>query len=327
MSVLVEMAVPLFIFAATLCRFVEDPAWSDPTGQLKKLLEYRQMKGDSEMDKLDATYSPILNQLIHGCPEKAQKSLVERFRRIVGTIVHPAEPVSRSSLASLLNIDSQQIEGQLSSLHSVLSVPSSAESPIRMLHFSFRNFLIAPEKRHTDPFWVERRKLTRWSWPNALKECPNRGFFKKIYATCRAKGHYELRSMAEFLDDAMRFIRKNISVIDQASLQLYASALIFTPKEVQLGINISIKSLVGFRDYQLWDPATGILRQTLDGHSDSVWGVAFSPDGKLVASGSYDETVKLWDPATGTLRQTLVGHSGWVGAVAFSPDGKFLETD
>ncbi|KAF5015220.1 hypothetical protein F66182_13526 [Fusarium sp. NRRL 66182] len=71
MSVLVEMAIPLFIFAATLCRFVEDPRWSDPIGQLKKVLEYQNMKSDSEMDKLHATYSPILNQLIHGCPEKS----------------------------------------------------------------------------------------------------------------------------------------------------------------------------------------------------------------------------------------------------------------
>jgi hypothetical protein len=79
LSVLVKMAIPLFIFAATLCRFVEDPVWSDPSGQLKKVLEYRRMGIDSEMDKLDATYSPILNQLIYGKPEKAQKSLVERF--------------------------------------------------------------------------------------------------------------------------------------------------------------------------------------------------------------------------------------------------------
>jgi hypothetical protein len=186
MSVLVEMAVPLFIFAATLCRFVEDLAWADPTGQLKKLLEYRNMKGDSEMDKLDATYSPILNQLIDGRSEKAQKSLVERFRRIVGTIIHLAEPLSRSSLASLLSINSQQIEGQLSSLHSVLSVPLSADSPIRMLHLSFRDFLVNPEKHHL--FWVDEKDthkiimakcLERLSQPECLQEnmcnLPNHG--------------------------------------------------------------------------------------------------------------------------------------------------------
>jgi WD40 repeat protein len=75
---------------------------------------------------------------------------------------------------------------------------------------------------------------------------------------------------------------------------------------------------------KLWDPATGTLQQTLEGHSASVVAVAFSPDGNLVASGSNDKTIKLWDPATGTLQQTLEGHSNRVWAVAFSPDGKLV---
>ena len=66
------------------------------------------------------------------------------------------------------------------------------------------------------------------------------------------------------------------------------------------------------------------LLQTLEGHLDSVYAVAFSPDSKLLASGSHDNTVKLWDVATGALQQTLEGHSYSVIAVAFSPDSKLL---
>jgi WD40 repeat protein/tRNA A-37 threonylcarbamoyl transferase component Bud32 len=62
----------------------------------------------------------------------------------------------------------------------------------------------------------------------------------------------------------------------------------------------------------------------LKGHTGLVWGVAFSPDGDSLASGSDDATIRLWDPKLGVLKRKLEGHTSQVRALTFSPDGKSL---
>jgi len=68
----------------------------------------------------------------------------------------------------------------------------------------------------------------------------------------------------------------------------------------------------------------GVNEHRLEGHSKSVSSVAFSPDGKTLASASYDNTIKVWNLQSEKPIATLAGHSSSVYSVAFSPDGKTL---
>jgi WD40 repeat protein len=66
------------------------------------------------------------------------------------------------------------------------------------------------------------------------------------------------------------------------------------------------------------------FEHSMAGHTKRVNSLAFSPDGRTIASGSRDETVRLWDTLTGDGIGTLMGHDDLVDRVAFSPNGKFL---
>jgi WD40 repeat protein len=77
--------------------------------------------------------------------------------------------------------------------------------------------------------------------------------------------------------------------------------------------------------HHLWRQYCG-EQSRLRGHKGPVTAVSFSPDDRLIASGSTDSTIKLWDAVSGKHVRALVGHAGGVTALDFSPDGKRLAT-
>ncbi|CAP61990.1 uncharacterized protein PODANS_5_1230 [Podospora anserina S mat+] len=382
---LVKMAVPLFIFAATVCRFIRDPAWCDPGDQLAKILEYQSGTQQSEIDKLDATYRPVLDRLLVGS-EESKRSLLYEFRMVVGPIVLLAEPLPTCSLARLLGIQEKVVIRRLEPLHSVLSVPDSPTSPVRMFHLSFHDFLVDPNKQGTNSFWIDRcathekiairclellsgylkKDICDLRMPGTARadiessvidsHLPSDVRYACLYwvyhvqqSSSRISDNHQVYTFLErhflhwlealsllgkvstsvgmirdlqgllspgisstisaFLHDATRFILNFRQIIDICPLQTYTSAIIFAPmKSIIRGI---------FCGYiPEWIPVLPIVDlewnaclQTLEGHSDSVTAVAFSPDGATLASASYDATVRLWDVATGEHRRTLRGHS------------------
>lgn len=81
-------------------------------------------------------------------------------------------------------------------------------------------------------------------------------------------------------------------------------------------------------DLRIWNPVTAELELTVNtGHTNTIWYLAYSPDGRILATASLDGTVRLFDTTSWRLvGQPLAGHTGWVMRVTFSPDGTMLAT-
>ena len=152
---LATMAVPLFIFAATACRFIADRKYGNPERQLIKVLS---SQTKSHGSSLAETYLLVLSQQITGLNKQEEKETLQEFCDIVGPIIVLATPLSTSALAQVLSIPGPVIDDRLALLHSVFRVPQSADSPVRLLHLSFRDFLVDSDKRKDNIFWIDERQ-------------------------------------------------------------------------------------------------------------------------------------------------------------------------
>ncbi len=172
---LVNMAIPLFIFAATVCRYVGDKR-DNPKKRLDIVLQYKTAKQFSQLDKM---YLLILNQSLDEEDELDKGRWTSEFQEIVGSIVVLENPLPITPLAHLFNIPKEDIRCRLDLLHSLLYIPVDEDVPIRLLHLSFRDFLLDRQKCGKSPFWVNEKEthkslaskcLKLLSSPNGLRQ-------------------------------------------------------------------------------------------------------------------------------------------------------------
>jgi WD40 repeat protein len=100
------------------------------------------------------------------------------------------------------------------------------------------------------------------------------------------------------------------------------NALVFSSDGSQLFAAGGQPALSG--EVRQWNIPDGKLVRSFVGHKDALYSMALSPDGKTLATGSYDQKIKLWNVETGKEIRTLSGHNGCVFDLAFRPDGKLL---
>ncbi|VTO88940.1 unnamed protein product [Fusarium graminearum] len=152
---LVEKAVPLFIFAATVCRFLSQRRSASPDAQLQKVLTF---ETKSQESKMNATYQPTLEQQLEDLSLREQDEVVANFHQVVGTIILLETPLSVPALTKIIDVSEDSVYHRLDVLHSVLKYPKTTETPIRMLHLSFRDFLLDPKKMGNNRFWIDEEE-------------------------------------------------------------------------------------------------------------------------------------------------------------------------
>lgn len=149
---LTKMAVPLFIAAATICRFVRDENF-DPQDQLTRILESR---AAGHVSHLSQTYQPVLDRMLSSLSNPTvRKQVLHEFRLVVGSILFAAESLSPFDLSFLLQIPLNTVSLRLRPLQSVLHLPHKPEGQVRPLHASFGEFLSSEDIRHQQ-FHIDR---------------------------------------------------------------------------------------------------------------------------------------------------------------------------
>lgn len=140
---IVDMSVPLFVFAATVCSFLNE---RNPRVQLQKVLDNQRpvasIQIHGEQTYLRLIYSQILEQATAHAASRGDEEDIARFRAVICSLALLRDSLSVAALARLLGLENSDVEDVLDDLSSVLDNPKDPHKPVQFLHLSFREFLV-----------------------------------------------------------------------------------------------------------------------------------------------------------------------------------------
>ncbi|RVD83986.1 uncharacterized protein DFL_005754 [Arthrobotrys flagrans] len=222
------------------------------------------------------------------------------------------------------------MNARLKSLHSVVDMPTQANphAPVRMFHLSFRDFLSDRlyDNHDLDGFWIDEREAHRVIHKKCFELMSSPEGLRRDICNLKAPGMLRVDMDAKLIEQHL--VPKLQYVCCYWVYRLQQSADDNGPADELLRKHTFHKiagdeaTLALVHDIKRLVSQSQNIISTLQGeHTRQVKGVAFSADGKTLASGPSDYTVKVWDTATGTLLQTLE-HAQSVNRVTFSADDK-----
>jgi hypothetical protein len=157
-SRLVQSASGLFIWVATVCRFIQEGGWFAPR-RLAMILETSSDEITAPAKHLNDIYLAVLRHSISPhYSNKEKNELYNMLKNVLGSVVILTTPMSPYSLSKLLRVSNEEVEQTLGDLHAILEVPKEQTSPLRLHHPSFRDFLLDKNRCDDSNFWVDEKQ-------------------------------------------------------------------------------------------------------------------------------------------------------------------------
>ncbi|KAF4814340.1 Heterokaryon incompatibility protein 6, OR allele [Colletotrichum siamense] len=352
LDTLTNHATPLFNFAAAVCRFVDNYRLGSPPEQLEYVM--RTISSGNTISNMDAAYLPILSKLKGNvnASDREIDGLFQSFHRIIGTIIFLKEPMSIESIAYLTGSGVAEVHRMVCLLKPVLDFSEGTESPVKLLHSSFRTFLLSPSAGEFMVDISDRQEQIAISCINIIstEQCLKHGMrglqlekhpskFSRHVVQRHLPGHvkYACRYLVDHLEQSGVALKNGdaFHVFLENHLKHWLEALIILgegPKAMSIPERL-FRLVEGFKGNlhdQLGDAKCFIdrniaaLAEYLSKHSADVTTVGvLAANSEVAVTNSYHAIeLNIWSIANGQCLQILKDQQR--GEMKLSPNGKYL---